>query len=45
MGVLGINGFIIGPTIAAMFIVVWHLSAAGVSVIVLGTFLPFEEFN
>jgi predicted PurR-regulated permease PerM len=26
MSVFGINGFIIGPTIAAMFIAVWHLS-------------------
>jgi predicted PurR-regulated permease PerM len=26
MAVFGINGFIIGPTIAAMFIAVWHLS-------------------
>jgi predicted PurR-regulated permease PerM len=26
MVVFGINGFIIGPTIAAMFIAVWHLS-------------------
>jgi predicted PurR-regulated permease PerM len=26
MAVFGINGFIIGPTIAAMFITVWHLS-------------------
>jgi predicted PurR-regulated permease PerM len=29
MAVFGINGFIIGPTIAAMFIAVWHLSIAG----------------
>jgi predicted PurR-regulated permease PerM len=29
MAVFGINGFIIGPTIAAMFMVVWHLSMAG----------------
>ena len=28
MSVLGVNGFIIGPTIAAMFIAVWHLSMA-----------------
>ena len=28
MAVFGINGFIIGPTIAAMFIAVWHLSIA-----------------
>jgi predicted PurR-regulated permease PerM len=28
MAVFGINGFIIGPTIAAMFIAVWHLSVA-----------------
>jgi predicted PurR-regulated permease PerM len=28
MAVFGINGFIIGPTIAAMFIAVWHLSFA-----------------
>jgi predicted PurR-regulated permease PerM len=26
MAVFGINGFIIGPTFAAMFIAVWHLS-------------------
>jgi len=26
MAVFGINGFIVGPTIAAMFIAVWHLS-------------------
>lgn len=26
MAVFGINGFVIGPTIAAMFITVWHLS-------------------
>jgi predicted PurR-regulated permease PerM len=26
MAVFGINGFVIGPTIAAMFIAVWHLS-------------------
>lgn len=26
MAVFGVNGFIIGPTIAAMFIAVWHLS-------------------
>jgi predicted PurR-regulated permease PerM len=26
MAVFGINGFIIGPTIAAMFIAVWHLA-------------------
>lgn len=25
MAVLGINGFVVGPTIAAMFIAVWHL--------------------
>ncbi|OYU92800.1 MAG: hypothetical protein CFE45_21985 [Burkholderiales bacterium PBB5] len=29
MAVFGINGFIIGPTIAAMFIAVWHLSTDG----------------
>jgi predicted PurR-regulated permease PerM len=28
MAVFGINGFIIGPTIAAMFIAVWHLAGA-----------------
>jgi predicted PurR-regulated permease PerM len=28
MAVFGINGFVIGPTIAAMFIAVWHLSTA-----------------
>ena len=28
MSVLGINGFIVGPTIAAMFIAVWHLAMA-----------------
>ncbi len=27
MAVLGINGFVVGPTIAAMFIAVWHLYA------------------
>jgi predicted PurR-regulated permease PerM len=27
MAVFGVNGFIIGPTIAAMFIAIWHLSA------------------
>jgi predicted PurR-regulated permease PerM len=27
MAVFGINGFVIGPTIAAMFIAVWHLSS------------------
>jgi predicted PurR-regulated permease PerM len=26
MAVFGINGFIIGPTIAAMFIAVWHIA-------------------
>ncbi len=26
MAVFGVNGFVIGPTIAAMFIAVWHLS-------------------
>jgi predicted PurR-regulated permease PerM len=26
MAVFGINGFILGPTIAAMFIAVWHLA-------------------
>jgi predicted PurR-regulated permease PerM len=31
MAVFGINGFVIGPTIAAMFIAVWHLSMAGPS--------------
>jgi predicted PurR-regulated permease PerM len=31
MSVFGINGFIIGPTIAAMFIAVWHLSIAALS--------------
>jgi predicted PurR-regulated permease PerM len=31
MAVFGINGFIIGPTIAAMFIAVWHLSIAAPS--------------
>jgi predicted PurR-regulated permease PerM len=25
MAALGINGFVVGPTIAAMFIAVWHL--------------------
>ncbi|MFZ3221262.1 MAG: AI-2E family transporter, partial [Rhodoferax sp.] len=25
MAVLGINGFVVGPTIAAMFMAVWHL--------------------
>ena len=29
MAVFGINGFIIGPTIAAMFIAVWHLAIDG----------------
>ncbi len=28
MAAFGINGFIIGPTIAAMFMAVWHLSIA-----------------
>jgi len=28
MSVLGVNGFIIGPTVAAVFIAVWHLSMA-----------------
>ena len=27
MAVFGINGFVIGPTIAAMFIAVWHIYA------------------
>ena len=27
MAVLGINGFVVGPTIAAMFIAVWHIYA------------------
>ena len=27
MAVLGINGFVLGPTIAAMFIAVWHIYA------------------
>jgi predicted PurR-regulated permease PerM len=31
MAVFGINGFIIGPTIAAMFIAVWHLSITTLS--------------
>jgi len=31
MAVFGINGFIIGPTIAAMFIAVWHLSISAPS--------------
>jgi predicted PurR-regulated permease PerM len=31
MAVFGINGFIIGPTIAAMFIAVWHLPVAAPS--------------
>jgi len=31
MAVMGINGFVIGPTIAAMFIAVWHIHAAGQS--------------
>jgi predicted PurR-regulated permease PerM len=25
MAVFGINGFVLGPTIAAMFIAVWHI--------------------
>jgi predicted PurR-regulated permease PerM len=29
MAVLGINGFVIGPAIAAMFIAVWHIYIAG----------------
>jgi predicted PurR-regulated permease PerM len=28
MAVLGVNGFVVGPTIAAMFIAVWHLYVA-----------------
>jgi predicted PurR-regulated permease PerM len=28
MAVMGINGFVIGPTIAAMFIAVWHIYVA-----------------
>lgn len=28
MAIFGINGFIIGPTLAAMFIAVWHLAMA-----------------
>lgn len=28
MAVFGINGFVLGPTIAAMFIAVWHIRAA-----------------
>ena len=31
MAVFGINGFIIGPTITAMFIAVWHLSGTAAS--------------
>jgi predicted PurR-regulated permease PerM len=31
MAVFGINGFIIGPTIAAMFIAVWHLAISAPS--------------
>jgi predicted PurR-regulated permease PerM len=31
MAVFGANGFVIGPTIAAMFIAVWHLSIASKS--------------
>ncbi len=27
MAVLGINGFVVGPTVAAMFIAVWHIYA------------------
>ena len=25
MAVMGINGFVVGPTIAAMFMAVWHI--------------------
>lgn len=28
MAVLGINGFVVGPTVAAMFMAVWHIYAA-----------------
>ena len=28
MAVLGINGFVVGPTVAAMFIAVWHMYVA-----------------
>jgi predicted PurR-regulated permease PerM len=28
MAVFGINGFVLGPAIAAMFIAVWHIYAA-----------------
>lgn len=30
MAVFGVHGFIIGPTIAAMFIAVWHLSISAI---------------
>ena len=26
IAVFGVNGFVIGPTVAAMFIAVWHLA-------------------
>jgi predicted PurR-regulated permease PerM len=29
IGVFGINGFVIGPVIAALFITVWDIAAAG----------------
>ena len=25
MAVMGINGFVVGPTVAAMFMAVWHI--------------------
>jgi predicted PurR-regulated permease PerM len=28
MATMGINGFVVGPTVAAMFIAVWHLHGA-----------------
>ena len=31
MSVFGINGFVLGPAIAAMFMAVWHIRLSGPS--------------
>jgi predicted PurR-regulated permease PerM len=28
LAVLGLNGFVVGPTVAAMFVAAWHIQAA-----------------
>ena len=32
MVVFGINGFVLGPTIAAMFVAVWHIHSVALNV-------------